>query len=139
MNFRSLPCRDRPEVNLVAFIDVLLVIVIFLMISTSFNRYGALQLKLPDAAAEPAPARPCSVPVAVAADGRVTVGRAVVDASAAAIAHALAGAAHGDATCQVELQADALATHQTVVRVMEAARLAGLPALAFVTRSESAE
>jgi len=139
MNFRPLPCRDRPELNLVAFIDVLLVIVIFLMISTSFNRYGALQLKLPDAAAELAPEQPCSVSVMVAADGRVTVGRDAVDAGAAAIAQALAAAAHGDPACRVEVQADALATHQSVVRVMEGARLAGLPALAFSTRSGPAE
>ena len=139
MNFRPLPGRDRPEVNLVAFIDVLLVIVIFLMVSTSFHRYGALPLKLPDAGAEPASAQPCSVSVMVAADGRVTVGQDGIDAGAKAIAQALAAAAHGNPACLVEVQADALATHQSVVRVMEAARLAGLPALAFSTRSGPAE
>ncbi len=139
MNFRPLPGRDRPEVNLVAFIDVLLVIVIFLMLSTSFHRFGALRLTLPDAAADPAQARPCSVAVAVSADGRVSVGSNAVAAGAAALAQALAEAARGDPACQIEVQADALATHQSVVRVMESARLAGLPALAFTTRSGPAE
>lgn len=139
MNFRPLPGRDRPEVNLIAFIDVLLVIVIFLMVSTSFHRFGALRLSLPDAAADPAQAKPCSVAVAVAADGRVLVGGAAVAAGTAALTQALADAAHGDPACQVKVQADALATHQSVVRVMEGARLAGLPTLAFTTRSGPAE
>ncbi len=139
MNFRPLPQRDRPELNLVAFIDVLLVILIFLMVSTNFNRFGALQLKLPDAPATPAPAPPCSVAVTVDADGRVMVGSDAAGVGAAAIAQALAAAAHGDAACRVEVQADALATHQAVVRVMEGARLAGLPALAFSTHSVAGE
>lgn len=139
MNFRPLPHRDRPEVNLIAFIDVLLVVIIFLMVSTTFGQVGALRLTLPDAAADALPPRPCTVAVAVAADGRVTVDRHGVAGEAAAIAAALAHAAQGDPACQLDVQADALASYQSVVRVMEAARLAGLPALAFSTRSGRAD
>ncbi len=139
MNFRNSRGRDRPEVNLIAFIDVLLVVVIFLMVSTSFNRFGAMRLTLPEAAAETSRPPPCTVLVAVSADGQVSVGRRPVPADAHALALVLAEAAHGDPACQLEVYADALATHQSVLHVMEAARLAGLPALAFSTRSESAE
>ncbi len=138
MNFRPVSRRDHPEINLVAFIDVLLVIVIFLMASANFDRFGALRLKLPDAAADAAARQPCSVTVAVGADGRTLVGRQPVPGDETAIAQALSAAAHGDPACQLELHADALATHQSVMQVMAAARLAGLPALAFSTRSGAA-
>ncbi len=139
MNFRTSRGSDRPEVNLIAFIDVLLVVVIFLMVSTSFNRFGSMRLMLPDAAAEKLPPPRCVVLVAVSAGGQVSVGRRPVSADAHALSRVLAEAAHGDPACQLEVSADALATHQSVVHVMEAARLAGLPALAFSTRPESAE
>ncbi len=135
MNFRPVHNGDRPEVNLIAFIDVLLVIVIFLMASTSFNRFGAFRIKLPDAATKVSRPPACTVPVAVSADGHVAVGRRAVSDDAGSLARALAAAAHDDPACQIEVYADALATHQSVVRVMEAARLAGLPALAFSTES----
>ncbi len=135
MNFRLPPQRDRPEVNLIAFIDVLLVIMVFLMASTTFNRLGALRLTLPDAASAVPPPPACTVAVTVGADGRLTVARLPVAADAATLAAALAEVAHGAADCRVDVHADALATHQSVVRVMEAARLAGLPVLAFSTRS----
>ncbi len=139
MNFRSLAQRDRPEINLVAFIDVLLVIMIFLMASTTFQRFGALPVQLPDAASDAAKPQQCTVAVAVSADGRFSVGQQAVATNAATLAAVLSEAARGDRTCQIEVQADALATHQSVVRVMEAARLAGLPALVFSTRTGGAE
>ena len=135
MNFSRLSRRDRPEVNLIAFIDVLLVVMIFLMASTSFHRFAALQLSLPQAASTTTPPAQCMVSVLIGADGRLSVQQAPVTDEVGALAAALRSAAHGDAGCQIEVHADALATHQSVVRVMEAARLAGLPMLAFSTRS----
>ncbi len=139
MNFRPVSSPDRPEINLVAFIDVLLVIMIFLMASTTFQRFGALPVQLPDAASDAAKPQQCRVAVAVGADGRLLVGQHAVASEAVTLAAALSAAAQGDRTCQIEVQADALATHQSVVRVMEAARLADLPALVFSTRTGGAE
>lgn len=139
MNFRPLRRRDRPEVNLIAFIDVLLVMVIFLTVSARFDRFGALQLRLPEAAAD-APARqPCRIAVAVNADGTVMVDRQRVAGDTHGLAQALSGAAQGDSACQLELSADALATHQSVMHVLEAASRAGLPALSFSTRNGAAD
>ncbi len=139
MNFRSLPQRDRPEVNLVAFIDVLLVIMIFLMASTTFSRVGALRVRLPEATATAAEAQRCTMTVAVGADGHVVLAGRSYGHDTGALARALTDAARGDASCRVDVQADALATHQSVVHVMEAARVAGLSAIAFSTRSGAVE
>ncbi len=136
MNFRKATRRDQPEVNLIAFIDVLLVILIFLMVSTSFNKYSALQVSLPKADANAQQALPKSVGVAVDAEGRYAVdNRRVSAVDAVTLASLLKEASHGNPDCVLEIHADALATHQSVINVMEAARLAGLPRLVFSTLS----
>lgn len=139
MRFRSERRRDRPEVNLIAFIDVLLVILIFLMVSTTFSRFSALQVSLPTASADPQAALPKSVAVAVDADGRFAIDNQRLEArDSAALALALKQAARANPDCVVEIRADAMASHQSVVNVMEAARLAGLPRLVFATQSAPA-
>jgi biopolymer transport protein ExbD len=137
MQFRKSPRRDQPEVNLIAFIDVLLVILIFLMVSTTFSKFSALQVSLPTAAANPQPAMPNSVSVAVDADGRFAVdNRRVAARDPQSLAIELKQASKSNPDCLVEIHADAMATHQSVVNVMEAARLAGLQKLSFSTRHD---
>lgn len=137
MQFRKAPRRDQPEVNLIAFIDVLLVILIFLMVSTTFSKFSALQVSLPTAAANPQPALPRAVSVAVDAQGRFAVDNRRVEArDPQALAVELKAAAKANPDCVVEIHADAMATHQSVVNVMEAARLAGLQKLSFSTRHD---
>ncbi len=137
MQFRKTARRDQPEVNLIAFIDVLLVILIFLMVSTTFSHVGALRVNLPTAAVQKETAPPRRILVAVDADGQVAVDNQRVDArDAQALALSLKQAAQADPECVVEIRADAMATHQSVVHVMEAARLAGLQRLSFSTRQD---
>jgi biopolymer transport protein ExbD len=136
MKFRKSPRRDTPEVNLIAFIDVLLVILIFLMVSTTFSKFSALKLSLPTASNNAAPAQPKTVSVAIDASGSVAVDSrrlGVIDPSALSIV--LKQAAGADKDCVLEIHADAMTTHQSVVNVMEAARLAGLQKLSFATRN----
>lgn len=136
MKFRKSVRRDAPEVNLIAFIDVLLVILIFLMISTTFSKFSALKLSLPTASPSPALAQPKMVSIAIDAAGGVTVDRQRVGVMPPqALAAVLKQAAGADHECVVEIHADAMTTHQAVVTVMEAARLAGLPRLTFATRN----
>ncbi len=138
MRFRSERRRDLPEVNLIAFIDVLLVILIFLMVSTTFSRFSALQVRLPTAAPD-AQAAPASVAVAVDAEGRFAIDNRRIEArDPSSLALALKDASRANPDCVVEIRADAMATHQSVVNVMEAARLAGLPKLVFATQSAGA-
>ena len=78
MNFRHRRLEE-PEINLIPFIDVLLVILIFLMLSTTYSKYSELQITLPSADAEQLKDRPKEVIVGIAADGRFVVNRQPVE------------------------------------------------------------
>jgi biopolymer transport protein ExbD len=135
MNFKR-PESEEPEINLIPFIDVLLVIIIFLMLTTTYSRYSELQINLPVADAERLKEQPAEVLVSVSSDGRYSLNRQPLEGrSVEALAGALrdAAGASGDKTVVI-VSADALATHQSVVNVMDAARRAGLPQLTFATQ-----
>jgi biopolymer transport protein ExbD len=135
MNFRK-PRPDDPEINLIPFIDVLLVILIFLMLTTTYSKFTELQITLPSADAEKARERPREIIVAVAADGRYAVDRRPVDGrSVDVLTAALSAAANGVDDVALVISADASAAHQSVINVMEAARRAGLARLTFATQS----
>ena len=137
MNFRKRRLEE-PEINLIPFIDVLLVILIFLMLSTTYSKFTELQITLPVADADKARDRAREIIVAVAADGRYAVNRKTVDGrSVVALTTELAAAASGIADPVVIISADAMAAHQTVINVLDAARRAGLPKLTFATQTSS--
>jgi len=137
MNFRQSTRRDQPEINLIAFIDVLLVILIFLMISTSFSRIAGLAVRLPTVGAE-ASSAPKSLHVVVDAEGHFALnGRRLSARDASSLALELRSISEGDSRQIVEIHADAQATHQSVVSVMEAARLAGLSQVTFSAQSNA--
>jgi biopolymer transport protein ExbD len=127
---------EEPEINLIPFIDVLLVVLIFLMLSTTYSRFTELQINLPAADAEKLRERPAEIIVAVAADGRYAINRRAIDGrSVEALTAALVQAASGRADTVVIVSADALAAHQTVVNVLDAARRAGLSRLTFAAQA----
>ncbi len=127
---------EEPEINLIPFIDVLLVVLIFLMLSTTYSRFTELQINLPAANADTLRERPAEVIVAVAADGRYAINRRSVDGrSVEALTLALSAAAAGRPDTVVIVSADALAPHQTVVNVLDAARRAGLSRLTFAAQA----
>ncbi len=137
MNFKRQSNED-PEVNLIPLIDVLLVILIFLMISTTYSKYTELKITLPTADAEQAQNRPHEIVVAVSSSGEYAVDRQILsERSVSAIAQALRAAARGMPDAMVVISADAQATQQSVVNVMEAARAAGLSRLTFATQKSS--
>ncbi len=132
MNFRKGLRRDEPEINLIAFIDVLLVILIFLMITTTYSKYAALKITLPTAEAQQQISEVRNISVAVDAQGRYAINRRLLDArDPESLAIELRQAANGNEQAVVEVYADALTSHQSVINVLEAARLAGLPRLSF--------
>lgn len=139
MQFRSRQRREEPEINLIPLIDVLLVILIFLMITTTYSRYTELQIQLPTADAEKAQQRPQEIVVTVSSTGVYAVNKQVMDqkdvTSLAERLRSLAGPANGGQPPVVIVNADAQASHQSVVNVMEAARVAGLSRLTFSTQS----
>jgi biopolymer transport protein ExbD len=130
---------EEPEINLIPFIDVLLVVLIFLMLSTTYSRFTELQINLPAADAEKLRERPAEIVVAVAADGRYAVNRRAIDGrSVELLTAALVAAASGREDTVVIVSADALAAHQTVVNVLDAARRAGLSRLTFAAQGAGA-
>lgn len=139
MNFqRHKP--DDPEINLIPFIDVLLVILIFLMLSTTYSRFTELQVALPTANAEKLPQRTPEIIVAVSGDGRYSVkGQPVDGRSVELLTAALTAAADGRPDTIVIVSADALAAHQSVINVLDAARRAGLVRLTFAAQAGGAE
>jgi biopolymer transport protein ExbD len=135
MNFRK-PHPEEPEINLIPFIDVLLVILIFLMLSTTYSKFTELQVTLPVADAEKSRDRPKEIIVSVAADGRYAVNRKAVDGRSVDVLTAeLSAAAAGNDDATVIVSADATTAHQAVVNVMDAARRAGLAKLTFATQT----
>src|SRR5215207_6637332 len=135
LNFRR-QRPDEPEINLIPFIDVLLVILIFLMLSTTYSKFTELQVALPVADAEQARDRPHEIIVAVSGDGRYAVNRKAVDGrSVDVLAAELVSAAGGSSEMILIISADATAAHQSVINVMDAARRAGIPRLTFATQS----
>ena len=130
---------EEPEINLIPFIDVLLVVLIFLMLSTTYSRFTELQINLPAADAEKQRERPAEIVVAVSADGRYAVNRRTVEGrSVELLTSELAAAAGGRADTVVIVSADALTPHQAVVNVLDAARRAGLSRLTFAAQTTGA-
>ena len=137
MNFRK-PRPEDPEINLIPFIDVLLVVLIFLMLTTTYSKFTELQITLPVADAEKLRDRQREVIVAVSADGRYAVNRKPVEGRSVDTLTAELGAAAAGATDAVVIvSADATAPHQSVINVMDAARRANLPRLTFATQTSS--
>lgn len=137
MNFRKRR-PEEPEINLIPFIDVLLVVLIFLMLSTTYSKFAELKITLPTASAEAARDRPHEIIVSVSADGHYAIDRKPLEGRSIELLTAeLAGAAGGANDAVVIVSADATAAHQSVINVMDAARRAGLERLTFATRIPS--
>jgi len=136
MDFRRGRPREEPDINLVPFIDVLLVIVIFLAVTTTYSKYAELQINLPTADATKAGERPEQISVGVTANGTYVVGRTPVTFSTPeGFSTELKRAAGASLDPMIVINADAKATHQSVIRVLEAARLAGFGRVTFATQN----
>ena len=136
MNFRRGRARDEPEINLIPLIDILIVILIFLFLTTTYSRFAELQINLPEAAAERPSDRPQVLSVAVDSTGKYAInGTQTPFGSTQNFAAALKDAAKGAKDPVIAISADAAATHQAVVNVMESARLAGYNHISFTTQT----
>ena len=127
---------EEPEINLIPFIDVLLVVLIFLMLTTTYSKFTELKITLPTASSQQLKPQPREILVAVSADGRYSINRQLLEgASVEALAQALNEAAQDDKSRPIIVSADAMAAHQTVINVMDAARRVGLSQLTFATQT----
>ena len=136
MRFRTRAFREEPEINFIPLIDVLLVILIFLMVTTTYSRFAELQINLPTADASKAPERPDQIDVAVDAQGKYQVNKAaVVFQGAESFSQVLRRATGDKKDPVIVISADANAPHQSVINVMEAARIAGYGKITFTTQA----
>lgn len=136
MNFQRGRQKEDPEINLVPMIDVLLVILIFLMITTTYSKYAELEINLPQATSDKPVERPNAINVSVSATGSYTVNQtSIKHSNAEGLSGELRTAAGDRPDPVIVINADAQATHQSVIMVMEAARLAGYNQVTFTTEN----
>jgi biopolymer transport protein ExbD len=134
MNFRTGE-HDEPEINLIPFIDILLVVLIFLMLTTTYSKFTELKVNLPVADAQAPKQNPREIVVAVGSDGRYSINRQVLEgAGVEALTRVLSEASQDNRDTVIVISADAAATHQSVINVMDAARRAGLVQITFATQ-----
>lgn len=137
MNFRRGRSREEPEINLIPMIDVLLVILIFMMVTTSYAKFSELQINLPQAGGEAVAEAVKPINVAVDASEHYAINnQSVPYAGVTALAASLKNAAGGQADPTIVINADAKTPHQSVINVMEAARLAGYGRITFTTQNQ---
>jgi biopolymer transport protein ExbD len=141
VNFKRGRKREEPEINFIPLIDVLLVILIFLMVTTTYSKFTELQINLPEASAEKAPDRPQVINIGVDASGKYAINNTPVvfngvEALSNTLRDTAAAASMKDPV--IAIGADAGATHQAVVNVMEAARIVGFTKISFTTQAKAA-
>ncbi len=136
MRFRPRTYREEPEINFIPLIDVLLVILIFLMVTTTYSRFSELQINLPTAEANKPPERIDQIDVAVDAKGNYTINKNAVSNTRDRLLQELKRAAGSMKDPVIVISADADASHQSVVRVMEAAQAAGYGKITFTIQTQ---
>ncbi len=135
MNFRRKSSLEDPEINFIPLIDVLLVIIIFLVVSTTFSKFSELKINLPVAEANKSKGKDVSINVIITKDGQYSINERLINsASVESLVVELKTESKGQKDIPVIINADALTTHQSVVDVMEASRLVGLNRITFSTK-----
>jgi len=137
----SAPVSAEPEINLIPFIDVLLVVLIFLMISTTFTRYQELAITLPTANGSESVVNNKQVHIAVSRDGHFAINGKVTDrihltSALMQLSNESGSTIEGGSIIQVNIDADARAPHQAVMSALEAARDANLSNIVFSSQTK---
>ena len=139
MNFRPRR-RDQPEMNLIPMIDVLIVLLIFLVLTTTFSREAELQINLPEASGAPPSEEEEAVEVIIDVQGHYTVNNhQTVNTQLETVKKALREAAGGNRDPLILIDADGNATHQSVMTVLDAAGQLGYKHVSFAAESEPGE
>lgn len=138
MNFQRGRTRDEPEINLIPMIDVLLVILIFMMVTTSYAKYSELQINLPQAGGETPASQVQPINVGIDATAHYAINNSELNfTDVAALSASLKTAAGTQTDPTIVINADGKTPHQAVINVMEAARQAGFGRITFSTQNEA--
>ena len=134
MNFKR-PRREDVGIDLTSLIDVVFMLLIFFMVTTSFDRIAQINVKLPQASTDQRETLTESIEVTVDADNQIYIrGQRLINTQLGTIREALRESVRTEEDVPVVISADARATHQAVVKIMDAARQAGLARIVFATR-----
>ncbi len=134
MNFQRGRAREEPEINLIPMIDVLLVILIFLMITTTYTRFSALEIDLPQAEGSPSTTKGDQINISVDSSENYAINDQTFTFNGVTkLSEAMHKAAGDNDNPTIVINADAKAPHQSVINIMEAARLAGYGRITFTT------
>lgn len=137
MNFQKGRTREEPEINLIAMIDVLLVILIFMLVTTTYSKHAELQINLPQASGSQAAAAVDQINIAIDATEHYAINNKPIKFDGVnSLSQALRKAAGSQTDPTIIINADAKAPHQSVINIMEAARLAGYGRITFTTQSQ---
>ena len=137
MNFQRGKSREEPEINLIALIDVLLVILIFMLVTTTYSKHAELQINLPQASGNQAAAASDQINIAIDATEHYAINNKPTKFDGVnSLSQALRKAAGNQSDPTIIIYADAKAPHQSVINIMEAARLAGYGRITFTTQSQ---
>jgi biopolymer transport protein ExbD len=135
--------RERsaePEINLTPLIDVVFLLLIFFMVSTTFERETEITLELPEATGEPIVTEKKVIEISIDAKGRYYINKQeVINTSIDTLKRAIKKAAGEDEEPQVILSADRQTPHQAVITAMDASRQLGFVHLTFATAKPDAE
>ncbi len=134
MNLRPHRKEDDPEVNMTSLIDVVFLLLIFFMVSTSFDRHARLKVSLPEASAKAVLTQGKQIVLTIDASGKYYINdRQVINTSLATLKQALAKILNGKKDQTIVLRADGQSTHQSVVRAMDAVSQLGITRLSIAT------
>jgi len=137
----NLRVKEEPEVNLTSLIDVVLLLLVFFMVSTSFVKQSQITIRLPDAEASPITDLPAGqIDIMITEQGTYLVnGRELVNSRPATIRNALQKVSNGDHTLPLTISADANARHQYVVTAMDVAGRLGFVQINIATVNDSTD
>ncbi len=131
--------EDSPDITLTPLIDVVFLLLIFFMVSTTFSRHSQLEIELPEASTEQEQEQPDHIEIAIDVKGRYYVnGRQLVNSQLATLKQAMGDAAGNQKAPLIVVSADGNTPHQSVVTVMDAARQLGFTHLSFATSQAEA-
>jgi biopolymer transport protein ExbD len=129
---------NETEINLTSLIDVVFLLLIFFMVTTTFERQARLRIELPEASDEPSVVQAPPIEVAISEDGRFFVNsNEVINTRIETLRQAIAKAAGDDREQAITIRADARTPHQAVVSAMDAINQLGFVNLSIATTPAS--
>ncbi len=126
--------REEPDINLAPLLDVVFLLLIFFMVSTTFKRDTTLKVDLPESSSKPVAAKTDVIELTINKEGQYYIGnKKIINSELSTLKRALTQEAKGNEQTPLVIRADAMTPHQYVVRALDAARQLGILNLSIAT------